>query len=49
VFPLQGRDITAAGIPPGPRIGEILTEIRTWWLAGGCIANRQACLEKLPP
>jgi poly(A) polymerase/tRNA nucleotidyltransferase (CCA-adding enzyme) len=49
VFPLQGRDITAAGIPPGPRVGEILHEIRTWWLAGGCIANRQACLEKLPP
>ncbi len=49
VFPLQGRDITAAGIPPGPRVGEILHEIRTWWLAGGCIADRQACLDRLQP
>jgi poly(A) polymerase/tRNA nucleotidyltransferase (CCA-adding enzyme) len=43
VFPLQGRDITALGIAPGPRIGEILTALRAWWLANGCIADAAAC------
>jgi poly(A) polymerase/tRNA nucleotidyltransferase (CCA-adding enzyme) len=43
VFPLHGRDITALGIPPGPRVGEILHEVRAWWLAGGCMADAAAC------
>jgi poly(A) polymerase/tRNA nucleotidyltransferase (CCA-adding enzyme) len=43
IFPLQGRDITALGIPPGPRIGEILTAVRGWWLANGCTADRASC------
>jgi poly(A) polymerase/tRNA nucleotidyltransferase (CCA-adding enzyme) len=43
VFPLQGRDLTALGLPPGPRIGEILAAVRMWWLANGCTADAQAC------
>ena len=43
VFPLQGRDLAALGIPPGPRIGEMLREARAWWLAGGCVADAEAC------
>jgi len=43
VFPLQGRDITALGIPPGPRIGEILASVRAWWLATGCTADAASC------
>jgi len=43
VFPLQGRDVTALGMAPGPRIGEILTEVRAWWLANGCTADAAAC------
>jgi len=43
IFPLQGRDITALGIPPGPRIGEILTAVRGWWLANGCTADKDSC------
>ncbi len=46
VFPLQGRDLTATGLPPGPRIGEILTAVRGWWMAGGCIADATACLQQ---
>ncbi|MDE8348606.1 MAG: CCA tRNA nucleotidyltransferase [Acidocella sp.] len=46
VFPLQGRDLTEFGIPPGPRIGIILTAVRRWWLAGGCVANQAACREQ---
>jgi poly(A) polymerase/tRNA nucleotidyltransferase (CCA-adding enzyme) len=45
-FPLNGRDITALGIPPGPRIGEILAAVRGWWLDGGCTADATACRAK---
>jgi poly(A) polymerase/tRNA nucleotidyltransferase (CCA-adding enzyme) len=43
VFPLQGRDLTALGISPGPRIGETLAAVRAWWLEGGCRAELEAC------
>jgi poly(A) polymerase len=46
VFPLQGRDIKTLGIPAGPRIGKLLEAVRTWWLANGCIADFDSCLEK---
>ena len=46
-FPLAGRDVTAIGIPPGPRIGQLLGEVRAWWEAGDFAADRAACLEKL--
>jgi len=46
VFPLHGRDITALGIPPGPRIGEILAAVREWWRDGGCNAGEAACRER---
>jgi poly(A) polymerase/tRNA nucleotidyltransferase (CCA-adding enzyme) len=43
VFPLQGRDITALGIAPGPRVGEVLAAVRGWWWDGGCVADFDAC------
>ena len=39
VFPLHGRDLKSAGIPPGPALGALLRELRDWWLAGGCVAG----------
>jgi poly(A) polymerase/tRNA nucleotidyltransferase (CCA-adding enzyme) len=47
VFPLHGRDVREAGVPAGPRIGELLRELRDWWLAGGCAADRAACRAEL--
>ncbi|MCE2577111.1 CCA tRNA nucleotidyltransferase [Gluconacetobacter entanii] len=47
VFPLAGRDVVAAGCTPGPRVGEVLEQVRQWWLAGGCEAARAACLAHL--
>jgi len=47
VFPLSGRDVTALGIPPGPRIGELLAEVRRWWEEGDFTADRAACLARL--
>lgn len=46
VFPLQGRDLAALGIPAGPRMGKILAAVRQWWLAGGCVADLAACRDQ---
>jgi poly(A) polymerase len=46
-FPLAGHDVTALGIPPGPRIGELLAEMRRWWEDGDFTADRETCLHRL--
>jgi len=46
-FPLQGRDALALGLQPGPEVGRLLGEVKAWWQAGGCMADREACLAKL--
>ncbi|OUJ07233.1 CCA tRNA nucleotidyltransferase [Acetobacter malorum] len=43
-FPLAGRDVLAAGHPPGPQVGAVLEQVRAWWLAEGCTPPRDACL-----
>jgi len=47
VFPLEGRDVLALGLPPGPRVGRLLRAVRDWWLAGGCTADAAACRGEL--
>ena len=47
VFPLEGRDVVASGVPPGPAVGELLRQVRAWWLAGGCLADAAACRAEL--
>jgi poly(A) polymerase len=47
VFPLEGRDVLALGEREGPRVGVLLRAVRQWWLDGGCIAGRDACLAEL--
>lgn len=44
VFPLEGRDVLALGVPPGPAVGRLLAEARRRWLAGGCVADREEVL-----
>ncbi len=46
-FPLAGRDVTALGIPPGPRVGQLLGEVQRWWEESDFAADRVACLGKL--
>lgn len=46
-FPLAGHDVTALGIAPGPRVGELLAEVKRWWEEGDFAADRAACLERL--
>ena len=35
VFPVQGRDLLARGLTPGPKLGETLKEAEAAWLAAG--------------
>ena len=32
VLPVSGRDILACGVPPGPRVGELLRAAEDWWI-----------------
>ena len=47
VFPLEGRDVLALGVPAGPRVGGLLRAVREWWRGGGCVADSDACREEL--
>ena len=46
-FPLGGDDVTALGIAPGPRVGQLLAAVRRWWEEGDFAADRDACLALL--
>ncbi len=46
-FPLSGYDVTALGIPPGPRVGALLDAAERWWEQGDFAAGREACLAHL--
>jgi poly(A) polymerase len=47
VFPLEGRDVLALGVPAGREVGRLLGAIRAWWLASGCTASAAACRQEL--
>jgi poly(A) polymerase len=47
VFPLQGGDVIAAGIPAGKRVGEILKALEDFWVERNFLPERQALLERL--
>ena len=47
VFPLEGRDVLALGLAPGPPVGALLRAVRAWWMAGGCVADADACRAEL--
>jgi poly(A) polymerase len=42
VLPLQGTDVLARGVAPGPRVGEVLRRLEAWWIASGFAADRAA-------
>ncbi len=43
VFPLQGRDVLALGVPPGLLVGQLLHAAREAWREGGCVDGPEAC------
>lgn len=46
-FPLQGRDLLERGFEAGPKLGQTLKQIESWWCRGGCIADKETCLTHL--
>ena len=48
VFPVQGRDLAARGMKPGPQMGQIIRELRAAWLASGCLLSRDELLARIP-
>jgi poly(A) polymerase len=47
VFPIAGRDVSGLGVAQGPRIGELLSAVETWWIAEDFKPDRAACLARL--
>ncbi len=49
-FPLRGEDVLAllshVGLPPGPRVGEVLHAVEAWWVAQNFVPDHAACIEK---
>lgn len=46
-FPLRGRDVMALGINHGQRVGELLNQVRDWWMQEDFLPDFDACLDKL--
>ncbi|HZD26829.1 MAG TPA: CCA tRNA nucleotidyltransferase [Alphaproteobacteria bacterium] len=46
-FPLQGRDVLALGLQPGPAVGRLLRAVEADWIAGDFTADRTTLLEEL--
>jgi len=46
-FPLGGADVVASGVPPGPRVGELLRALEAWWIGGDFVADEMALRAKL--
>jgi poly(A) polymerase len=39
-MPIQGADVVARGILPGPRVGELLRQLEAWWIRSGFPPDR---------
>lgn len=47
VFPLSGADVLAAGVAPGPKVGEILEQLEDKWVEGNFALEREGLLGRL--
>jgi poly(A) polymerase len=46
-LPVTGDDAIAAGTPAGPRVGQVLREVETWWIDHDFPEDREQALQKL--
>ncbi|MFD9898127.1 CCA tRNA nucleotidyltransferase [Mesorhizobium sp. NPDC059025] len=46
VFPIKGADISALGVPPGPKFGTLLKNLEGEWIGKGFQPDRGALLER---
>ena len=45
-FPVQGRDLLALGVPPGPAMGQMLGRLRQAWIDSDCTLDQPALLAR---
>ncbi len=46
-FPLDGGNVMAAGVPQGPLIGKVLSEVEDWWVDSDFIEDEFSLAERL--
>ena len=46
-FPVGGEDAKAAGLPPGPLVGQALREVEDWWIDEDFPPQRELVLDRL--
>ncbi len=46
-FPLGGSDVMDAGVPAGPRVGDLLRELETLWVDRNFALDRAALAARL--
>lgn len=46
-FPLTGRDVMAVGVPEGPLVGRILSEVEAWWIDADFTEDEFSLAERL--
>ena len=47
VLPLTGEDVMAAGVPMGPKIGQVLREVEAWWIDADFPDDKLSIVERL--
>jgi poly(A) polymerase len=46
-LPLSGDEVMAAGVPAGPKVGEVLREVEAWWIDADFPDDKLALIERL--
>ena len=46
-FPVTGKDLLAAGVPSGPKMGEVLQQLEDWWVASDFAPTREELLLRI--
>ncbi|GLQ05732.1 CCA tRNA nucleotidyltransferase [Sneathiella chinensis] len=47
IFPVTGKDLLDLGLPPGPKVGNILAALEECWIASTFSMDRKALLERV--
>jgi poly(A) polymerase len=46
-LPVTGHDLIAAGLPPGPELGQALERLGDWWIAADFAPDRDELLQRM--
>jgi poly(A) polymerase len=46
-FPVNGNDLIARGVAPGPKVGEVLRQLEDWWVASDFKPSKDELLARL--